>query len=208
LKKYNNIQVIILTTSLQDLVITMKTINSLLQLIGIAGTTLLIGISNVSAAGIGGGAFAYPGAGQSQEQTQKDTIECHNWSVQQTGFDPTRSYAPPPTYSSAPPPSSGSGFGGGGAGRDLAGGAALGAIGGAITGGNVGKSAAIGAAAGGLFGGAKRSSRKAEDQRWQPQQQQQQAQQQQAFQQELNARTDEYRRAYTVCMSSRNYSVQ
>ncbi len=188
----------------------MKTINinALLQLIGIAGTTLLVGISNVSAAGIGGGAHAYPAAGQSQDQLSKDSFECHNWSVQQTGFDPTRSYAPPPTYSSAPPPSSGSGFGSGGAGRDLAGGAALGAIGGAITGGNVGKSAAIGAAAGGLFGGARRSSRKKEEERWQEHQRQQQAQQQQAFQREVNARTDDYRRAYTVCMSSRNYTVQ
>ena len=90
----------------------------------------------------------------------------------------------------------------------LRGGAALGAIGGAITGGNVGKSAAIGAAAGGLFGGARRSSRKKEEERWQEHQRQQQAQQQQAFQQEVNARTDDYRRAYTVCMSSRNYTVQ
>ena len=187
----------------------MKTINmnSLLHLIGIAGTTLLVGISNVSAAGIGGGAYTYPAAGQSQEQMQKDSFECHNWSVQQTGFDPTRSYAPPPTYSSAPPPSSGSGFGSGGAGRDLAGGAALGAIGGAIAG-NAGKGAAIGALAGGLFGGARRSSRKKEEERWQEHQRQQQAQQQQAFQREVNARTDDYRRAYTVCMSSRNYTVQ
>ena len=77
MKKYNNIQIIILATSRQDLLITMKTINinALLQLIGIAGTTLLVGISNVSAAGIGGGTYAYPGAGQSQEQMQKESFE-------------------------------------------------------------------------------------------------------------------------------------
>jgi len=190
----------------------MKITNSLLQLIGIAGTTFLIVIGNVSAAGIGGGVYAYPSMGQSQEQMKKDSFECHNWSVQNTGFDPTRSYAPPPTYSSAPPPRSSRGFGGGEVGeggvmRDAAGGAALGAIGGAIAG-NAGKGAAIGALAGGLFGGARRSSRKSEEQRWQEQQYQQQQQQQRAFQQEINARTDDYRRAYSLCMSSRNYAVK
>ncbi len=199
---------------LQDLSITMKTINmnSLLYLIGTAGTTLLIGIGNVSAAGIGAGTYVFPAAGQSQEQTQKDTFYCHNWSVQQTGFDPTRRYAPPPSYASSPPPRSGGGFGSGETGeggvvRDAAGGAALGAIGGAIAG-NAGKGAAIGALAGSLFGGAKRSSRKSEERRWRDQQRQQQAQQQQAFQRELNAKTDNYRRAYSACMSSRNYTVQ
>ena len=81
-----------LITSQQDLDITMKKIISLLQSIGIAGTAVLICIGNVSAAGIGGGAHAYPAAGQSQDQLSKDSFECHNWSVQNTGFDPTRSY--------------------------------------------------------------------------------------------------------------------
>jgi hypothetical protein len=175
--------------------------------------TLFIGINNSVAQGrIGAGTYAYPAAGQSQEQKQKDTFYCHNWSVQQTGFDPTRSYAPPPSYASSSYPSSSGYFGSGETGeggvvKDAAGGAALGAIGGAIAG-NAGAGAAIGALAGSLFGGAKRSSRKSEERRWQDQQRQQQAQQQQAFQQELNARTDDYRRAYSVCMSSRNYTVQ
>jgi Glycine zipper len=190
----------------------MKTTTSIVQIIGIAATTLFVGISNVSAAGIGGGAYAYPAAGQSEEQTSKDTFECHNWSVQTTGFDPTKSYAPPPSYATSPPPSSGGGFGSGETGqggvmRDAAGGAALGAIGGAIAG-DAGKGAAIGALAGGLFGGAKRSNRHYEERRWQEQQQMQQMQQQQAFQQELNARTNEYRRAFSACMSSRKYTVQ
>ena len=190
----------------------MKTITSIVQIIGISATTLFVGICNVSAAGIGGGAYAYPAAGQSEEQASKDTFECHNWSVQNTGFDPTKSYAPPQNYASSPPPSSGGGFGSGETGqggvvRDAAGGAALGAIGGAIAG-DAGKGAAIGALAGGLFGGAKRSSRRNEEQRWQELQQMQQQQQQQAFQQELTVRTNEYRRAYTACMTSRKYTVQ
>ena len=189
-----------------------KKTNLLLQSIGIAGTAFLIGFGNVSAAGIGGGAHAYPAAGQSQDQLSKDSFECHNWSVQNTGFDPTKTYRAPATYSSAPPSRSSGYFGSGETGeggvmKDAADGAALGAIGGAIAG-NAGKGAAIGALAGGLFGGAKRSSRKSEEARWQEQQYQQQQQQQQAFQQEINARTDDYRRAYSACMSSRKYTVR
>ena len=190
----------------------MNKINSLLQLIGIAGATFLIAIGNASAAGIGGGAHAYPAEGQSQDQLRKDTFECHNWSVANTGYDPTKTYRAPTTYSSAPPTGSSGYFGSGETGeggvmKDAAGGAALGAIGGAIAG-NAGMGAAIGALSGSLFGGAKRSSRKSEEARWREQQAQQQAQQQQAFQQEINARNDEYRRAYSACMSSRKYTVR
>ena len=169
-------------------------------------------LNNTHAQGMGAGIFAYPSAGQTQEQAQKDTIECHNWSVTQTGFDPTRNYAPPPSYATATPPGSSGYFGSGETGqggvvKDAAGGAALGAIGGAIAG-DAGKGAAIGALAGGLFGGAKRSSRHSEEQRWQQQQQQQQMQQQQAYQQQIGQLTNNYRRAYAVCMSSRKYTVQ
>ena len=162
--------------------------------------------------GISAGVYAYPAAGQTQEQMQKDSFDCYNWSVSQTGFDPTRNYTPPPTYSTAPPPSSSGYFGSGETGqggvmRDAAGGAALGAIGGAIAG-DAGQGAAIGAASAALFGGIKRNQRKSEEAAWQQQQQQQQAQQQAAYQQEINTRTNDYRRAYSVCMSSRNYKVQ
>lgn len=33
--------------------------------------------------------FVYPKAGQSPEQQQRDDYACHQWAVQQTGFDPT-----------------------------------------------------------------------------------------------------------------------
>ena len=42
----------------------------------------------------GGGAsdlFVYPRNGQSDQQTSNDKFACHQWSVAQTGFDPTRS---------------------------------------------------------------------------------------------------------------------
>ena len=170
------------------------------------------GIGPAQSQGIGAGVFAFPNAGQSPEQVQKDTFYCHNWAVSQTGFDPTRNYAPPPSYTTSPPPGSSGYFGSGQTGqggvmKDAAGGAAMGAIGGAIAG-DAGKGAAIGAAAGALFGGVKRNQRQSEEAAWQRQQQQQQAQQQAAYQQQINARTNDYRRAYGVCMSSLNYKVQ
>ena len=172
---------------------------------------LLIGIGPASAAGIGGGIYAYPSAGQSREQVGKDKYYCHNWAVIETGYDPTVSTQPPSYYSSPPPGSSGY-FGSGEAGeggvvKDAAGGAALGAIGGAIAG-NAGMGAAIGALAGGLFGGAKRSSRKSEEARWHEQQRQQQYEQQMAYEQQLTQAGNGYRDAYSVCMSSRNYAIK
>ena len=174
--------------------------------------TYLSGMGAVNAQGIGAGTFAYPSAGQSEDQIQKDTYYCHNWAVSQTGFDPTRNYAPPPGYSSGPPPGSSGYFGSGETGeggvvRDAAGGAALGAIGGAIAG-DAGKGAAIGALAGGLFGGVRRSQRRSEEAAWYQHQAQQQAQQQAAYQQQINAMSGNYRQAFSVCMSSRNYAVQ
>ena len=195
-------------------IVKMKCINLrlLAHFTGILTLTILAGSGSVYAGSIGGGMFAYPAAGQTQEQTQKDMFYCHNWSVSQTGFDPTRNYAPPPSYASAPPSGSSGYFGSGETGqggvvKDAAGGAALGAMGGAIAG-DAGKGAAIGAVAGSLFGGVKRNQRKSEEASWSRQQQQQQAQQQAAYQQQMNARTNDYRRAYSVCMSSLNYKVQ
>jgi hypothetical protein len=169
--------------------------------------------SAIAQGGIGAGTYAFPNKGQSKEQIQKDTLYCHNWAVTETGYDPTRPLPPPPpSYATAPPPGSSGYFGSGETGqggvvRDAAGGAALGAIGGAIAG-DAGKGAAIGALAGGLFGGAKRTSRKSEEQRWQQQQQQQQIQQQQAYQQQISQASSGYRRAYSACMSSLDYTVQ
>jgi hypothetical protein len=171
----------------------------------------LTGIGPVTAAGIGGGIYAYPSAGQSQEQVSKDKYYCHNWAVIETGYDPT--IAPPPrTYYSSPPPGSSGYFGSGEAGeggvvKDAAGGAALGAIGGAIAG-NAGMGAAIGALAGGLFGGAKRSSRHSEEARWREHQRQQQYEQEMAYEQQVTQAGNGYRNAYSVCMSSRNYAIK
>jgi len=34
--------------------------------------------------------FIYPRQSQSEEQRAKDFDECHNWAVDQTGFDPAK----------------------------------------------------------------------------------------------------------------------
>ena len=86
----------------------------------------------------------YPQRGQSPQQQQQDRFECHQWAVQQSGFDPTMGapMAGAPTTGAV-----------GGAAR----GAALGAVGGAIAG-NPGRGAAIGAGTGALFGTMRRNS--------------------------------------------------
>ena len=180
--------------------------------------------------------FAYPVGGQSEEHVSRDKFECHQWSVGQTGFNPTtapplpaRAAAPPPNqgyknqgYSDQPRPSNrgflgigdGGMFQGGGMMGDAATGAALGAAGGAIAG-DAGKGAAIGAISSTLFGALSRSSR---PQQPPPQQQQQQQQQQYQYQQAQQAqsdqahlerleRVDEYNRAYGACMRSREYTI-
>src|SRR5262245_52413465 len=86
----------------------------------------------------------YPKGKQSAEQQSKDKYECHEWAVQQTGFNPmstssTQSAAPAPT---GPQPN---------AVRGAARGAAVGAVGGAIAG-DAGKGAAVGAGVGAAGG--------------------------------------------------------
>ncbi len=56
-----------------------------------------------------GGAYAYPNAGQSEQLQSQDRFECHQWSVSQTGFDPSTA---PPLAISSPQPPPGSGYSG------------------------------------------------------------------------------------------------
>lgn len=161
------------------------------------------------------GVFAYPDKGQSVKQQQKDQGECHTWAVGQTGFDPTQSRPPQGVAYQGAPSSSGGGpfdygsgeVGQGGAVGDAARGAATGAILGAIAG-DAGKGAAWGAVGGTVFGGMKRSSRHAEEQRWQQQQQAQAQQQVAAAQQQYQFALNNYQKAWGACMSSRGYRVQ
>ncbi len=130
--------------------------------------------------------YVYPQQGQSAEQQSKDRFECHNWAVQQSGFNPTN---PPPV--AAPQQSTG-----GEVLRGGARGAATGAVIGAITG-NAKKGAKRGAVIGGAMGAGRRQARKR-------QQRQAQAQAQARHQQGV----DGYNRALSACLGGRGYTVQ
>jgi hypothetical protein len=47
--------------------------------------------------------FVYPKNGQSQQQTDSDRYQCHQWAVGQTGFDPTNTGNPSQQASTATP---------------------------------------------------------------------------------------------------------
>ncbi len=136
--------------------------------------------------------YFYPAKGQTPYQQNLDEGQCHQWAVQQTGYNPFQA--------SGNQASGNQGYGyggpfGGGMFRGAMGGAALGAVGGAI-GGDAGKGAAIGAGVGALFGGWRRH---------REMEQIQQQQQQQAYQtQQSNAA---YQHALGACMTGRGYSV-
>ena len=130
--------------------------------------------------------FVYPQQGQSTQQQQRDQGDCHVWAVQQSGFDPATAS---PGVTTAQPK--------GGALRGALGGAAVGAIAGEIFDDDAGRGAAIGAGTGALFGGMRRR-------RSQQQISSQQQQQQAAFAQQQS----NYRRAYSVCLQGRGYTVQ
>lgn len=144
---------------------------------------LLLSISVESA---NGQLVIYPAQGQPPEQQQKDEFECHQWAVQQTGYDPTQAQPPAQQKTTRQ----------GGALRGAAGGALVGAGIGAITG-DVGKGAAIGAGAGAVAGGVK--------QRHQNVQSEAANQQATASQQ---AQLDGYNKARSACLEGRGYTVK
>lgn len=136
--------------------------------------------------------FVFPSQGQSQEQMDRDKVECQIWARQQTGFDPLAT----PT-ATAPPPSQEAAQGG--LLRGGARGAAVGVVGGAIAG-DAGRGAAIGAGTGALLGGMRRS-----DQVRRENNAQQQWAQDQAAQQSQNR--DRFNRAYKACLTGKGYTV-
>jgi outer membrane lipoprotein SlyB len=135
--------------------------------------------------------FVYPAQGQSPDQTAKDQYECHVWAVQQTGVDPSQPGTPPgERVVVAPPPGTAT---------------VTGAIGGAILGSIIAGPRAAGAGA--LFGGATGaivgSSVDASNQA-------QAAQAQHEINQSVaaqHAAAQSYRRAMSVCLQGRGYTV-
>ncbi len=126
--------------------------------------------------------FIYPAKGQSAEQQKKDEYECHQWAVQQTGFDPTK---PASTPSTAPP-------------KAAKGSAVKGAVAGAVVGEVASDNAGAGAAAGAVAGRAASRSQAAAQAQQQQQAAAQQTQQQQAT----------YTRARAACLEGRGYTVK
>lgn len=140
----------------------------------------------VRAEKVNAGMLIYPAKGQSAEQQQKDEFECHQWAVQQTGYDPTKAQQAPQQQTAQK----------GQAVKGAAGGALIGLGIGSLSG-NAGKGAAIGAGAGALAGGAKQRQ----------EQKQQEAANQQA-QSEQQAQIKRYNDAKGVCLEGRGYTVK
>ena len=126
---------------------------------------------------------AYPSKGQSAQQQQIDEAECHNWAVQQSGYDPAN---PQAVVKAQPAPVTGSGA--------RVGGAAAGATVGAIGGNDVGNAAVKGAVAGAVV---KRSrNRRAA------------RQQNEAIAQNQQSEIASYQNARSACLEGRGYSVK
>ena len=179
-----------------------------------SGIVLAILGAGVPMSSVAQGMYAYPKANQSKQQQSKDRSECHQWAINQTGFDPNRRTYVAQGYSSPPPSSSvnsgvfGQGsYGQGGGVADAGKGAGLGAIGGAIAG-DAGKGAAIGALSGLFIGSVKRSNAQSEREAWERQQAEQRRQQEQQIASQHARGQQEYNRAFGACMRGRNYELR
>ena len=135
------------------------------------------------------GLYEFHPDGKDAEAQDADEMYCFKWAKDQTGVDPLN----PTQVQAAQVDTSPDGAAVRGAARGAAGGAAIGAIAG-----DTGKGAAIGAVAGGIRG---RRAKQMGDQ----QQQQQANQQAAAMEQEL---MDNYKKAFSVCLEAKGYTVK
>ena len=133
--------------------------------------------------------YVFPGENQSKEQQDADEVACFKWAKEQTGYDPMN----PTQVQAAEVDKSADGSAVRGAARGAAAGAAIGAIAG-----DTGEGAAIGAVVGGIRG---RRAKKYGDQV----QQQQLISDAQAQQDKM---LDDYKRAFSVCMEAKGYTVK
>ena len=135
------------------------------------------------------GLYVFPANDQSTEQQAKDEVECYQWAMNQTGYNPTN----PPEIQAKQADTSLDGSAVRGSARGAAAGAAIGAIAG-----DAGKGAAIGAVAGGLRG---RRARIAGDQIEQQQNNQGAAAEQKAL-------LDNFKKAFSACLEGKGYTVK
>jgi hypothetical protein len=135
------------------------------------------------------GLYVFPTEEQDEKMQEADEAACYKWAIKQTGYDPLN----PPEVVGATVDTSADGSAVKGAARGAAGGAAIGAIAG-----DAGKGAAIGAVVGGVRG---RRVKKGGD-----------AQQQQANDQAATAKSAElladYKKAFSVCMEGKGYTIK
>ncbi len=147
------------------------------------------------------GIFAYPAKGQKPDQQAKDEGECYSWAVQSSGVDPFQLSQKQQQQQQAAQAQQEAKQAGKGAGaKGAVGGAAAGALIGAIAG-DAGKGAAYGAGAGLLMG-----RRKGREEKGQAQQQAQQQSQQKA--QATEEQSNNFKKAFGVCMEARGYTVK
>jgi hypothetical protein len=135
------------------------------------------------------GMYVFPAKGQDKATQDKDDADCYKWAVEQSGVDPLN----PTKVEAKKADTNLDGSAVGGAARGAAAGVAIGAIAG-----DAGKGAAIGAVVGGLAG---RRARLAGDAHEQQKNNQEAAKQQQAM-------TDSFKKAFTVCLEGKGYTVK
>ena len=134
------------------------------------------------------GLYVYPAKGQSAEQQADDESICYKWARSQTNVDPAN--LPPATPAPVQKKQ-------GGAARGAAKGAAIGAVFGAITG-NAGEGAAVGAVAGGIGGHSQQKAFNNAEQHYA----------QASAQEQRSAQVNDFRRAFSVCLEGKGYTVK
>ncbi len=135
------------------------------------------------------GLYVFPANNQDNATQEADEMACFKWAKEQSGYDPMN----PTQYVAAEVDTSLDGSAVRGAARGAAGGAAIGAIAG-----DTGQGAAIGAVVGGVRG---RRSKKAQEQ-------QQQQMNEQGAAAATQAASDDYNKAFSVCMEGKGYTVK
>ncbi len=139
--------------------------------------------------------YFYPSQGQSPQQQDRDRYDCYVWSVDQTGFDPTRRIAPRETRATVVPAPSPL--------ETVATGAAVGAAIGAVAAGHGDRAegALVGALAGSVVGSAAAASA-------QPAPRATESRHDGRGYGRYEREAAEYRRAMSACLEGRGYSVR
>jgi len=134
------------------------------------------------------GMYVFPNENQDAPTQETDEIDCYKWAKAQSGIDPMNITVEAEQVEAGPDGSAVRG-----AARGAAAGAAIGAIAG-----DAGKGAAIGATAGGMGGVRGKRSGDAK---------QQEKNEQSAAQQEQGM-MDEFKKAFSVCMDAKGYTIK